>query len=138
MRELRPRVKYLDEHVFQQGFTSTVVSFSEKFILVRGGIHRGKGGSDQVITFQSHVQSAKSRTNCQKVPRRQGLKVSLHGTDAVGQELLHIGGGCLGEVGHGAKPATGCTVIQESADARSRILCQHDIICAEGFLFLKE
>jgi hypothetical protein len=38
-------------------------------------------------------------------------KTSLHGTDAVGQELLHVGGSCLGEVGHGAKPATGCTVI---------------------------
>lgn len=31
-----------------------------------------------------------------------------------------IGGRCFGEVGHGAKPATGCTVIQKSTDARRR------------------
>lgn len=82
----------------------------------------GQGGSDHF-----HAQSMEEASSCPKA--------SLHGTDAVWQELLHVGGGCLGQVGHGAKPATRCAVIQKSTDARRRILCQHGIICAEGFLF---
>lgn len=71
----------------------------------------GAGGSDQALTFQFHAQSIETGISCQKAPSSPEPKPSLHGTDAVGQELLHVGGGCLGEVGHGAKPATGCTVI---------------------------
>lgn len=92
-------------------------------------------GSGQVLTFQFHAQSANTGTRCWKDSSSQNPQPSLHGTEAVWQKLLHVGSSCLGEVGHCAKSATGCAVIQKSTDARCRILCQHDIICAKGFLF---
>lgn len=107
----------------------------QKSSLFLGGM--GWKGARSGVIRPSHFSSMHNEAgaSCQKAPSSQGLEASLHGTDAVRQELLHVGGSCLGEVGHGAKPATGCTVIQKSTDARCRILGQHDIICAEGFLF---
>ena len=120
----------------KQGFTSSkAVILSEKFALLgRDGLARDRVGVVRSSYFSS-MHNQRGRNQLSKGSQQPGLEASLHGTDAVGQELLYIGGRCFGEVGHGAKPATGCTVIQKSTDAIRRILCQHDIICTEGFLF---
>lgn len=135
-RELRPTMKCLGEHV-PPGKGSLLLKqlvYQKRslFLGVMGWNGAGWEWSGQHISVLCTTEAG---TSCQKPPSGQGPKASLHGTYAVRQELLHVGSGCLGEVGHGAKPATGCTVIQESTDARRRIRGQHGIICAESFLF---
>lgn len=64
--------------------------------------------------------------------------LSLHSTRPAGQEVLHVHGHGLGEVGHAPEAATGGAVVQQPAHSGGRIPLQDVLLCSQVHLEERE